>query len=621
MNFLDRLKNEILIADGAMGTLLYSYGTGSCFEQLNLSHAEQIQQIHEAYIEAGADIIQTNTYAANYLKLQRYGLEDSVKELNTAAVKNARKAVNGSTFVAGTIGGVRGIKPNMVAIDEIKRSFREQLYCLLLEGVDILLFETFYDLEELEHVLTIARKETTLPIIAQVSLHEIGILQNQTPLTEAFNKLEALGADVVGINCRLGPHHLLMTLEDVPIPKKAYLSAYPNASMPAYTDGKFHYKGDSEYFRQSAKAFRDQGVRLLGGCCGTTPEHIRAFSKELKGLPPILEKKIKHRKQIQISTFDNPRREHPPLEEIVKERASIIVELDPPRSLNTHKFFEGAKALKNAGIDAITLADNSLATPRICNSALGYRVKKEINIRPLVHITCRDRNIIGLQSHLMGLHTLGLHDVLAVTGDPARVGDFPGASSVYDLSSFELIQMIKQLNDGLSISGKELAQKAAFSVGAAFNPNVRSLEKAVQRLEKKISFGADYFISQPVFSEEKLTEVYQSVKHLKTPIYIGLMPLTSSKNAEFLHNEVPGIKISDKIRNQMASFHDNPIQSAREGVAITKSLIDAAAELFNGIYIITPFMRSELTVELSTYAQEVSAKILRRKQSAEITIG
>ncbi|MBY0120367.1 bifunctional homocysteine S-methyltransferase/methylenetetrahydrofolate reductase [Bacillus sp. S/N-304-OC-R1] len=620
MSFLEKLKNEIIIADGAMGTLLYSYGTDSCFENLNLTHAEQIQQIHEAYIHAGADLIQTNTYAANYIKLQRYGLEDSVKELNTFAVRNARKAAKKDVYVAGTIGGIRGIKPNMVALEEIKRSFREQLYCLLLEGVDSILLETYYDLEELENVLAIARKETDLPIIAQVSLHEAGILQDQTPVADALSRLETLGADVVGLNCRLGPYHMLLSLENVPLPKQAFLSAYPNASIPAYTDGKFHYEGDSEYFRQSARDFRNQGVRLLGGCCGTTPDHIRAFATELKGLPPITEKTIKKRSEIKISNPSAIIRENPPLQEIVKDRPSIIVELDPPKKLNTAKFFEGAKALKDAGIDAITLADNSLASPRVCNSALGYRVKKEIGLRPLVHITCRDRNIIGLQSHLMGLHTLGLHDVLAITGDPARVGDFPGASSVYDLSSFELIQMIKQLNEGLSILGKDLEEKAAFSVGAAFNPNVRSVEKAVQRLEKKIEYGADYFISQPVFSEEKLLDVHQAIKHLDHPIYIGLMPLISHKNAEFLHNEVPGIKISDSIREIMASCKDDPAKAVREGMAITKSLIDTAAELFNGIYLITPFMKYELTAELSAYAHEVSAKIARRNLNAEVTI-
>ena len=619
MSFLEKLKNQILIADGAIGTLLYSYGVDSCSEELNLSQPEQIQNIHLAYIDAGADVIQTNSYAANYLKLQRYGLEDSVKEINSAAVRHAKLAAQKNAYVLGTMGGNRGIKTNSITIEEIKRSFREQLYCLLLEGVDGILLETYYDLEELETILTIARKETKLPIIAQVSLQEPGFLQDRTPVNDALKRLEALGADVVGLNCRLGPHHMLLALEQIELPAHAYLSAYPNASLPAYTDGKFHYEGDPAYFRNSAKAFREQGVRLLGGCCGTTPEHIKAYASELKNSVPISEKVVKLKPKKIIVESHVPKREFTPLQEIVKERPSVIVELDPPRKLDTTKFFQGAKALKEAGIDSITLADNSLATVRISNESLGYLVKQELGMRPLIHIACRDRNIIGLQSHLMGLHTLGMTDVLAITGDPARVGDFPGASSVYDVSSFELIQMIKQLNEGLSFSGKDLGQKTDFSIAAAFNPNVRSLDKAVKRLEKKVQFGADYFISQPVFSEEKLLEVYEHTKHLNAPIYIGLMPLTSSKNAEFLHNEVPGIKIADSIRQRMAQLNDDPLQAAREGIAISKSLIDAALDLFNGIYLITPFLRYELTAELALYTRQRASE-LRRTNYAENTI-
>lgn len=621
MNLLEKLSKEILIADGAMGTLLYSYGTDSCFEELNLSHPEQIQAIHQAYIEAGADVIQTNTYAANYLKLQRYGIEDSVKEINSAAVRHAKQAAGANTFVLGTMGGNRGIKPESIPIEDIKRSFREQLDFLLLEGVDGLLLETFYDLEELETVLTIARKETKLPIIAQVSLQEPGVLQNRTPINDALTRLEELGANVVGLNCRLGPYHMLLTLEQIKLPQQAFLSAYPNASLPAYTDGKFHYVGDADYFRSSAESFRDQGVRLLGGCCGTTPDHIKAFAAALKDRTLVTNKVVKFKQKEIVMKEKAPKAkpEYEPLQDIVKRRPSIIVELDPPRKLNTKKFFEGAKALKQAGIDALTMADNSLATVRISNESLGYLVKKELGVRPLIHIACRDRNLIGLQSHLMGLFTLGMNDVLAITGDPARVGDFPGASSVYDVSSFELIQMIKQMNQGLSFSGKDLGEKTVFSVAAAFNPNVRSVEKAVKRLEKKISYGADYFISQPVFSEEKLLEVYENTKHLDTPIYIGLMPLTSSKNAEFLHNEVPGIKIADSIREQMFAYNNDPEQAAREGIEITKQLIDAALDLFNGIYLITPFLRYELTLELAHYAKE-RAGILRGNSYVETTI-
>ncbi|TDL30731.1 bifunctional homocysteine S-methyltransferase/methylenetetrahydrofolate reductase [Jeotgalibacillus sp. S-D1] len=607
MKLAEALQEKILIADGAMGTLLYSYGTDQCFEELNLSQAEHIQQIHSAYIKAGADVIQTNTYGGNYHKLERYGLQDQVKEINSAAVRNAKLAAEKDTHILGTIGGIRSIRPQSIALDEIKRSFREQLYCLLLEGVDGLLLETYYDLEELSTVVEIARKATDVPIIAQVSLQEIGVLQDGTPIAEALGRLEDLGADVVGINCRQGPFHMLRSLESVPLPKHAFLSSYPNASLPSYSDGDLQYNNNAEYFAECAKSFIAQGVRLLGGCCGTTPEHIRAFSGALQNAVPITEKKIiapEPKIEVRSKKIHVPE----PLPSIVSARPSVVVELDPPKKLNTDAFMKGAQVLKDAGADAITLADNSLASPRVSNESLGHLIKQEIGARPLVHITCRDRNLIGLQSHLMGLHTLGLHDLLAVTGDPTKVGDFPGATSVYDVSSFELIEMIQQLNKGVSMSGKDLGESTSFSIGAAFNPHVRSVERAVLRMEKKIAAGADYFMSQPVFSNEKLLDVYEHTKHIQKPMYIGLMPLTSSRNAEFLHHEVPGIKLSDEVRERMAKVSGDKEKSAQEGIAITKSLIDAALELFNGIYLITPFMRYEVTAELTRYANEQAAK-------------
>ncbi|PPA68907.1 bifunctional homocysteine S-methyltransferase/methylenetetrahydrofolate reductase [Jeotgalibacillus proteolyticus] len=610
MNLREELRDRILIADGAMGTLLYSYGTDQCFEELNVSQAEHIQKIHSAYIEAGANVIQTNTYGGNYLKLERYGLQDHVKEINSAAVRNAKLAADAAdkgTHILGTIGGIRSIRPQSIELEEIKRTFREQLYCLLLEGVDGLLLETYYDLEELSTVVDIARQATDLPIIAQVSLQEIGVLQDGTPVANALKQLEELGADGVGINCRQGPFHMLRSLESVPLPKHAFLSSYPNASLPSYAEGSLQYNNNAEYFGECARSFQAQGVRLLGGCCGTTPDHIRAFSEALEGAAPITEKKVETPEpkiEVKSKSLDLPE----PLSSIVSRRPSVIVELDPPKKLNTDAFMKGAKVLTEAGADAITLADNSLASPRVSNESLGHLIKQESGARPLVHITCRDRNLIGLQSHLMGLHTLGLHDLLAVTGDPTKVGDFPGATSVYDVSSFELIEMISQLNNGVSMSGKDLGEKTSFSIGAAFNPHVRSVERAVLRMEKKIAAGADYFMSQPVFSQEKLLEVYEHTKHIEKPLYIGLMPLTGSRNAEFLHHEVPGIKLSDEVRERMAKVSDDKEKSAKEGIAITKSLIDAALEMFNGIYLITPFMRYEVTAELTRYANEQAAK-------------
>ncbi|EKN63321.1 bifunctional homocysteine S-methyltransferase/methylenetetrahydrofolate reductase [Schinkia azotoformans] len=609
MGFLQDLQNRILIADGAMGTLLYSYGVDFCFEELNLLQPDRITQIHETYIKAGADVIQTNTYGANYIKLGRYGLEDQVKDINTAAVRLAKKAAKENTYVLGTFGGIRGIKKSAATIDEIKRSFREQLYSILMEGVDGLLLETFYDFDEIKTVLEIARKETDLPIISQVSIHEVAVLQDGTPLRIALKELEDLGADVVGLNCRLGPHHMTQALEEVPLPKKAFLSAYPNASLPDYVDGRLIYESDAEYFGECAVNLRNQGVRLIGGCCGTTPKHIKAVSKRLKGLAPVTHKdvKIKENKNI-ITVTAKPTQPH--LHEIVTKERSVIVELDTPKTLNTTAFIEGAKALKEVGIDALTMADNSLASPRISNMAMAAIVKNEVKIRPLVHITCRDRNLIGLQSHLMGLDALGIDQVLAVTGDPTKVGDFPGATSVYDLSSFELISLIKQFNEGITFSGKPLQKKTSFSVAAAFNPNVRHLDKAVKRLEKKIEHGADYFISQPIFNEQQFLHVYEETKHITKPIYIGIMPIVSSQNAEFLHNEVPGIKLTDVIRRRMADCGTDREKAAIEGIAIAKSLIDMAFDLFKGIYLITPFMRYEISVELVQYLKTKNSKNL-----------
>ncbi|OQM46571.1 bifunctional homocysteine S-methyltransferase/methylenetetrahydrofolate reductase [Anoxybacillus sp. UARK-01] len=612
MGFLEELQKRIIIADGAMGTLLYSHGIDRCFEELNLSKPEDIIHIHEAYLDAGAEVIQTNTYGANYMKLARYGLEDDVKEINRAAVKLAKQAASGRAYVLGTIGGLRTFKKSAITLEEVKRTFREQLYVLLHEEVDGILLETYYDLEELQTVLAIARKETTLPIIAHVTLHGVGVLQDGTPLSDALSQLEQLGADVVGLNCHLGPYHMIRSLEAVPLPSTAFLSAYPNASLPDYRDGRLVYETNAEYFKETALSFREQGVRLIGGCCGTTPKHIAAMAQALIDRTPIQTKQVKQQ-QATISIPSAEPKSEPPLENIVKKRRSVLVELDPPKKLGIGKFLEGAKALKETNIDALTLADNSLATPRISNVALGTLIKQQLGIRPLIHITCRDRNLIGLQSHLMGLHTLGITDVLAVTGDPSKIGEFPGATSVYDLSSFDLIQLIRQFNEGISYSGQPLGQKTNFSIAAAFNPNVRYLDKAVQRLEKKIQCGAHYFISQPLYSEQKIEEVYEATKHLEAPIYIGIMPLTSARNADFLHHEVPGITLSDDIRSRMAACAHDPIQSSREGIAIAKSLIDAAFDLFRGIYLITPFLRYEMTVELVRYIQEKERSISERK--------
>lgn len=599
MNFRKELKERMLVGDGAMGTLLYSNGIDQCYEEINCTNPNQIEAIHRAYLEVGADILQTNTYGANFNKLKRYGLEEEVSRINRQGVILAKKVAKGKAFVFGTIGAQRSLRKSDLSMEEIKRGFREQLYSLLIENPDGILLETYYDFEELETVLQIVKKETNLPIISNVSMHELGNLQNGIHLNEAFQRLEDIGADVVGINCRLGPHHMIRALEEVNLPLRASIATYPNASLPDYVDGRLVFKAEPQYFGSSALELRKQGATVIGGCCGTTPLHIQAIKKTIDTLAPVKEKLTKVR-QIEIIEVNKNKLEVA-LHNRAKTERTILVELDPPKKLGIETFMAGAEALKKAGVDCITLADNSLASPRISNSTLANRLKTELAVNPMVHITCRDRNLIGLQSHLMGLHTDGLNEVLVITGDPSKIGDFPGATSVYDLSSFDLISMVKQFNEGHSYSGQNLGQRANFRIAAAFNPNVKYLNKAVQRMEKKIVCGAQSFLTQPVYSIEQIEEVYEATKHLETPIFIGIMPLTSSRNAEFIHNEIPGINLPDNVRRAMASAGDDPIKSRIEAINIARELVDAAQERFKGIYLITPFLRYEMTVELTKY--------------------
>ncbi|RHW32413.1 bifunctional homocysteine S-methyltransferase/methylenetetrahydrofolate reductase [Lysinibacillus yapensis] len=607
MGLLEALQSKVLTADGAMGTLLYAYGLEYCHEEMNIVRPELIEKIHIEYISAGADVIQTNTYGANAIKLARYGLEAKVKEINEAAVSIAKKAVgNGDQFILGSIGGTRGVRKSDATLEEILHAIKEQAVVLIEGGVDGLLLETYFDFEELTETVKMLRAETNLPIIAQVSMHDPGVLQNGMKLNDALQQLQAIGADIVGVNCRLGPYHTIQAFEGVELPEKAFLSAYPNASLLDIEEGRVIYESEVDYFARAAVQLRNQGVRLIGGCCGTTPKHIEAAKKLLGQLNPIEIKEAKQPKEILIQEPDP--REIEPLHEKVKRERSVIVELDTPRHLEIESFVEGAKTLYNEGADIIMMADNSLASPRISNVAMGSILKLQHGIRVMPHITCRDRNLIGLQSHIMGLNALGLHDILTVTGDPTKVGDFPGATSVYDVSSLELISLIKQLNEGISFSGKPLRKKANFSVAAAFNPNVRVLDRAVARLEKKIEHGADYFISQPVYTKEKIEEIHEATKHLETPIYIGIMPLTSFRSAEFLHHEVPGIKLSDEALERMQACEGDKQKESAEGVAIAKELLDTAAKYFNGIYLITPFLRYDLTIQLMQYIKQLDVQ-------------
>ncbi|QWU13486.1 homocysteine S-methyltransferase [Paenibacillus sophorae] len=607
---------KVLVGDGAMGTFLYQKGfpVGISYEELNLTSPEVIEEVHRSYIEAGAELLESNTYSANYDKLSKFGLESKVKEINRAGIRIARKAAGSTGYVVGAVGSIRAGKRASLSASELKKYFGQQIGAMLEEDVDGILLETFYDLEELHLALRTARKLSNLPVICQFAVDETAMTMDGLTLPEAFRVLEEDGADVIGFNCRTGPIGIKRALGTLQGKLTLPVSVYPNAGLADYVDGHYKYGASPEYFGEMASAFADMGCRIIGGCCGTTPQHIAEISAALTGYEPLpLPEAVQREKtsvRIQESLADDSFADggEPTLIDLVKERHTVIVELDPPRDLDISKFMKGAEALRRAGADALTLADNSLAVSRMCNMALGSLVQQKTGLRPLVHIACRDRNLIGTQSHLMGLDALRIDHVLAVTGDPARFGDLPGSSSVYDLTSFEIIRMIKQLNDGIAFSGKALKQKAKFVIGAAFNPNVKHLGKAVERLEKKIAFGADYIMTQPVYDKELIHTIADSTAHLNIPIFIGIMPLASGRNAEYLHNEVPGIQLSEEVRSRMKGLEGEAGRA--EGVAIAKELLDAATERFNGIYLMTPFMFYEMSVQLMEHVWAKSGRQL-----------
>ncbi|MCM3080321.1 bifunctional homocysteine S-methyltransferase/methylenetetrahydrofolate reductase [Brevibacillus invocatus] len=605
------LQDHLLVGDGAMATQLHRLGVpvGVSFEELCLSNPRLVHEVHDSYYQAGARLLETNTYSANRDSLSRYGMEHKVTRINRQAVSLAREAAQGDAYVAGSIGSILAGRVRKKVLDEYRDQYEEQAIALLHAEVDGLILETFLDLEELLLAIEVIRPLTSLPLITQLATLEVGRTRDGYSLTEAFAQLKTAGADIIGLNCRLGPAEILRSFETVQAPKDALLSAFPNAGRLGMTDGEYAYKSTAEYFGQSALRLREQGIRLIGGCCGTTPEHVKAMADALESLEPQArtnpDEVPGERPLVSVTSVRD--QDRPSIVDKVKSGTTIIVEFDPPRDLDADSFLEGCCELHKAGADAITLADNSLATVRMSNMALGAMMKSRYGIDPLLHLACRDRNLIGQQSHLMGLHALGIDQILVITGDPSRFGDLPGASSVFDVTSFDLIRMVKQLNEGVSFSGRPLKQNAQFIVGAAFNPNVRQIDAAIARLEKKVEAGADYIMTQPVYDAESIKVVYEATKHIGIPVFIGIMPLTSSRNAEFLHNEVPGIKLSPEALERMKRVQGE--DARREGIQIAKELLDTAVRYFQGIYLITPFNYYSMATELIQYVRQQSAQL------------
>ena len=491
---------EVLCGDGAMGTLLSERGipAGSCFEELCLSRPDLVSGIHGEYLRAGARIITTNSFGANALKLANYGLGDRVLEINLAAARLARASVGPLTaLVAGSIGplGLSGSEAEARGIDR-EEVFGEQIAALLEGGSDLLLLETFQDPEELLLALRVARKLSKQPVITLIACPESGRLPGGAWIGDALERLGQAGADLVGLNCVNGPQAMLRLVEKIS-PSRP-LAVYPNAGRPSYQEGRISYGTTPEYFADLGRRMAEAGAALVGGCCGTSPAHIGALASALRGLRPVRKEPsggVTVREELA-----NPEVpvETSLLDLVAAGKRVVVTELDPPKTLPLEKFFAGAEALSRAGSDAITLADNSLAILRVSNFAVAALLKQR-GITPLLHLSCRDRNVIGLQSDLLGMAAMGMRHVLALTGDPAKGGDHPDATSVYDVNSIGLLEIIRRLNEGYTQAGTDLHAKPDLVAGCTFNPNARNLDAQVQRLERKVNAGARYVMTQPVF--------------------------------------------------------------------------------------------------------------------------
>ena len=605
MDLLDELQTRLVCGDGAVGTLLLEQGVPleRCFEELAVSEPDVLRAIHADYIAAGARVIETNTFGANAVRLERFGFEGRVLEINRAAAQVARAAAAGKDVaVAGSIGPL-GISADEAAARGIDRAecFREQITGLLEGGSELIFFETFMDYEEMAIAFEAKKTVSDLLAICSFACSAEGRLSTGMPLVEAFEKLSAAGAKIVGVNCMNGPHGMVQLLERVPA--DYLLAAYANAGYPKYHEGRFIYHTAPDYFAQSAREMVAQGARLIGGCCGTNPTHVRAIAAAIADLQPVTHKQVR----VTVEPLPERRRTHETAAEVsLVERVRrgervIICELDPPKTLVLEKFFTGAQALIKAGVDAITLADNSLAILRVSNLAMGAMLKERFGITPLLHLSCRDRNVLGLQSELLGMAALGMRHVLPLTGDPARVGDHPGAASVYDVNSVELIAIIKRLNEGFTQAGKSIKTATDFVIGCTFNPNARNLEAQVQRLERKVAAGAQYAMTQPVFDVRLIEETKRRTAHLDIPMFMGIWPLLSGRQAEFLHNEVPGIVVPDAVRSAMSGAEG--AEGRARGVKLAKEIAAAALAHYAGLYLITPFLNYETTVELAAFAR------------------
>lgn len=602
--FLARLARGPLLADGAMGTELFRRGitNDQCLDALNLGLPDIVQQIHRDYISAGAELIETNTFGANRFRLESYGLADQVREINRAGAaiaREAREIMGEHIFVAGAIGpsGAMFQPIGSVTYAEVGDAAMFQVEALAEKGVDLLVFETFTDLEEITAVIAAAKSITDLPIIAEVSFDDTRRTSSGHDVRQVYATLSDLGVAVVGVNCGIGPRQALDLLAQLHAMADRPISVQPNAGYPVRIGGRVSYVASPEYFAGFARSAIAGGAAIIGGCCGTTPDHIRAMRPAIRNdrQPDVI---VVAPPPIPATAVASPRDVEPRTGLSAKlERGDFVVsvEVDPPKGSNPAKALRGAALLRDAGVDLINIGDSPMAKVRMGGLGLGLLIQQQVGLETLLHLTSRDRNLMALQSDLLGMHALGIRHVLALTGDQLRSSQNPPVTAVWDVDSIGLVSILKRLNAGVDYSGTSIGHPTRFVIACAVSPNSDDLDLELQRFQRKIDAGADLTLSQPLFSIEQLDRFLQRVGTLPIPHLLGIVPLESYRQAEMLHHEVPGFSIPDDVRDRMRLAGDH---GAEEGLRIAEELIEAARSSVSGVYIITSYGRYDAAASL-----------------------
>ncbi|MDP1713716.1 MAG: bifunctional homocysteine S-methyltransferase/methylenetetrahydrofolate reductase [Anaerolineales bacterium] len=616
MNLIESISKKTLLADGAMGTMLHARGIGfdKCFDELNLTNPVAVAEIHREYIEAGAQLIITNTFSANRFKLSKHGLQDDMAEINRAGVELARRVVSASykdVLIAGDVGplGVRIAPYGRVKLGEAREAFAEQVRALAEAGADLIVIETMSDLYEIQEAIKAAKESCKLPVVASVTYTRDGrTLLGDAPAKVARGLAEA-GADVIGVNCSGGPSQLLRILKQMrqAVPHGKFW-VKPNAGWPEQVGGRIMYPADAEYFGDYALSFRAAGANIVGGCCGTTPQHIAAMKKALESAPVQASEVLE---TLEVSDEDSAEPAEQPTQlaqKLSDGKFLICVEMNPPRGLSTHKLLEGASLLYDSGADIINVADSPMARMRMSAWAVCDVVQRQIGVETTLHFPTRGRNLLRVQGDLLAAHAIGLRNVFVVMGDPTSIGDYPEATDNYDLVPSGLIKLIKQgFNMGMDHSGTSIGQPTTFFVGAALNLCPQEMDTEVKNLHRKIKAGADFFLTQPIYRADdgpKLIKAYEAkYGKLNKPILAGILPLVSAKHANFLHNEVPGIFIPEEARKQIESAGDTE-RGAMVGVELAVELIEGIKGWASGIYIMPQFHRYDMISEIIVAVKE-----------------